>query len=56
MIQQGGFGEEAPMFTPDEFVSGSDVRFLAVASAYAVKLGLVEEIDMRIPSRSDVSC
>jgi hypothetical protein len=56
MLQQGGFGEEAPMFNPDEFVSGSDVRFLPIISAYAAKLGIVEEIDMRIPSRSDVSC
>ncbi|MCA1962233.1 MAG: IS1634 family transposase [Desulfomonile sp.] len=44
------------MVKEDEFIDGSDVRFLPIVSAYAAKLGIVEEMDRRIPSRSDVSC
>jgi len=43
------------MLRENEFIDGSDVRFLPIVSAYAAKLGIVEEIDKRIPSRSDVS-
>jgi transposase len=44
------------MFSQDELIDGSDVRFMPIVSAYAANLGIVEEIDKRIPSRSDVSC
>jgi transposase len=48
--------KEAHMFSSEEFIGGSDVGFLPIVSAYAAKLGIVEEIDKRIPARSDVSC
>lgn len=44
------------MFEKNDLIGISDVRFLPVIAAYAAKLRIVEEIDSRIKTRSDVSC
>ncbi|MFH0822090.1 MAG: hypothetical protein V2B18_05015 [Pseudomonadota bacterium] len=37
------------MFSPDQLIDGSDISFQPIVSASAAKLGIIEEIDKRIP-------
>ncbi len=43
------------MWSDSELIGVSDAKFLPVIAGYAGKLGIVEEIDTRLSSRSDVS-
>jgi hypothetical protein len=53
-VRDGVF-EEGPMDVQSLNLQASDVRFLAVVSAYVKEIGLVEEVNRLCPSDAEVS-